>query len=126
MNITDFLQARIDEDKEAAKRAAFGYGQAWTVEDPDPEDDWVCLYAGKQYLFGSEDVDIADHAARFDPARILRECAAKQRTLQRHGGYAGELDCSPCFYDDEAHCRALRELALPYYDHPDYDPAWAL
>jgi len=135
MNITDFLSARIDEDEAAARAATPG---TWSWEPP----------SGRDWPHGDESLvsDVADavlygwgydasgihgadedraHIVRWQPKRALAECEAKRRTLQRHGGCAGEFDCGACFYDDEAHCRALRELALPYADHPAYDPAWS-
>lgn len=61
------------------------------------------------------------HIARWDPARVLAEIAAKRRILALepdgdHGGY-------PDGYSSAKH-EALALLALPYADHPDYREQW--
>jgi hypothetical protein len=112
MTLTEFLLARIAED-EAIARAA--------------------------------------HIAHWDPARgILATCTAKRRLLALHGhvsrdgyGPSGRCDdylgghnegrCSACvaFHAADLDCEqaplpcpTLQLLAMPYADHPDYDPSW--
>jgi hypothetical protein len=65
------------------------------------------------------------HAARHDPARVLREVEAGRRILARHtdcargiGRFAGELR------DGIAVCDELADLLYRWADHPDYQPAW--
>lgn len=68
----------------------------------------------------------------FDPARVLAECEAKRRIVALHDGahecsvyVRGEVDnCAWVERGDS--CSTLRLLALPYADHPDYDPSWAV
>jgi Family of unknown function (DUF6221) len=61
----------------------------------------------------------ADHIALHDPARVLREVAAKRRIV----------DWVECELADDAEQRMLQEiarwLALPYNDRPGYLPEWA-
>lgn len=65
----------------------------------------------------------AEHIARHDPARVLAEVDTKRRivdglaeALDRHADYI-----TGTFTVEDV----LRLLALPYADHPDYQPEWA-
>ncbi len=90
-----------------------------------------------------EDADAA-HIARYDPARVLAEVAAKRRIVELHsnagggmghdppgGDYYGDFPsaCLTCGTPDEYAvswpCTTLRLLALPFADHPDYRSEWA-
>lgn len=51
------------------------------------------------------------------PDRVLAECEAKRRIVDRYSG------CDDCGAGDDP-CDALRFLALPYADHPDYRKEW--
>ncbi len=87
------------------------------------------------------DPSAAGHIARHDPARVLREVAAKRRIMELHQeGLSndfpmgvepaeGDILCMTC--DDRAlkqyyPCPTLRLLALPYADHADYRADWAV
>lgn len=76
-----------------------------------------------------------EHAARHDPARVLAELDAKRRILDLHQmdwrerpergiGEADDPYCVACFGEGYP-CATLRLFALPYADHPDYQPEWA-
>ena len=125
VQLPDFLLARIAEDEEAARRAAFGYGAVWASEADDGED-WSVVHAdGKRDMVGCEDGDVTQHVARHDPARVLAECDAKRRIVVA----AEDYDNHPWggIGDDDGWTAlewALRVLALPYADHPDYDERW--
>jgi hypothetical protein len=67
-------------------------------------------------------------------ARVLAECEAKRRIVERHSqtvecgnvgcqrrGLSG-MHCLTC--DDEWPCPDLRDLAVVYADHPDYRDEW--
>jgi hypothetical protein len=108
-----FLRARLDEDEQAA-RATTG---------------------GKWYSADVLEVNLAaprpdaEHIARHDPARVLAEVNAKRRILDeivpKVESYWGAVNSEwGCEYDDPDGDDVLRLLALPYADHPDYDPAW--
>lgn len=109
MDLVTFLQARLDEDEAAARRAKPG---PWTndggVYAAHPMDEVV------EYVYD----DSADHIARHDPVRVLSDVEAKRRivdlseaTWRTHGG------CDRCVT-----CLTVRLLALPYADHEDYQP----
>lgn len=102
----------------------------------------------------AEALPVFEHIARWDPARVLAEVAAKRQLLEVHkvnveveGPPPAFRDphvryqegrvtywCDECDHDrDYGHisgpdqgCRTLRLLALPYADHKDYDPAWRI
>lgn len=74
-----------------------------------------------------------DHIARHDPARVLREVAAKRAILADIVSAMNGMDLQinsewgvgpmdPADYESVA---LLRLLALPYSDHPDYDQSWS-
>lgn len=115
-----FVTARLDEDEAAAQEAASRpLGPAW--------DDGTRLTA------------VARHIARHDPARVLREIAAKRVILARWefaanqvavgavneaAGYGPADPGWPLRAD--SHELDVRSLAVAWNDHPDYRPEWAL
>ena len=121
-NLDEFLLARIAEDKRIAVTAAAASGGAeWSADELSR---------------GLPQVMAAQHAARFDPARVLAECAAKRRIIlacresrpdlsflgTRPPGMA-DFPLAP--HDQHALAAlTLAVLALPYADHHDYRPAW--
>ena len=136
MEIAEFLLARIAEDEAVAKTA---YGS-----DPSPwvGDGWLRNNRGDHLFFtGDGDTPEADeettrHIARWDPARVLAECEARRQVVQ---GYreAWEMAKQLARAGQEEEAQAVRygrvglesalvALALPYADHPDYDPKWKL
>ena len=70
----------------------------------------------------------AQHFARHDPARVLREVEAKRKRLAEYEAVLEEID------PDEPDDRVLRSTAYAmirydaevYSDHPDYDTAWTV
>lgn len=114
--LADFLRARLDEDEQAA-RAAFS-GQV------DPEDGWGAERAeGYRHTTITPHVGMihepvqADHVVRWNPARVLREVAAKRALMV-------ELDSSGGPETEDAYHVVLRRLAAVYADHPDYREEW--
>lgn len=67
--------------------------------------------------------EVAGHIARHDPARVLAECEAKRRIIERQQLFAGAVDAADLSVLDEL-AGVLRLFALPYADHPDYDETW--
>jgi len=73
----------------------------------------------------------AAHIARWHPARVLAEVDAKRRIVDRldywetAASRAGVAGLSNFERGTRAELLATcRLLALPYADHPDYQPAW--
>ena len=146
--LVDVLLARIAEDESAARAAAAG--GRWRYEDGDSVGAWTLYdehwriadlttyrhdkydYAERMPAFRPPHYVDADangaHIARWDPARVLAECDAKRRIVERLGSYlSSEHDPEPegawKLLDDHAWA-TLYDLALPYADHPDYRDVW--
>jgi hypothetical protein len=145
-SLRDFIAARLDEDFDVATAAGSGRwvheGHGRVGDDSaDDYNDYVIVYDE-----GAPTEAQADHIARHDPARVLREVAAKRRVLARHctpeaddyrAKYGGELGCVGCGDWESGsadivwnveyieNCPELRDLAAPFSDHPDFDPNWS-
>ena len=149
-NVSDlvaFLTARLDEDVAAASAA-------WAPGGPPPlssEPEWLVQRDGDSAFTVYADVMLtlqkpvadmwtqgsADHVARHDPARVLREVDAKrgilERYLQQYGYDLPDGAHDGRDPDERATDEAVKDTLLSivqgaaavYRDHPDYDPAWA-
>jgi hypothetical protein len=155
-DIVAFLTARLDEDEAGALATTpvpipgrWKAARDKNADDDDPlylvqgedEDDPgsedysgnspVIAYSAEWQVEGAANLR---HIARHDPARVLREVAAKRRVLERHtAGWRGSGNpCLGCnfgpqedeFTEDIEECPELRDMASVYADHPDYNPAW--
>ncbi|MFD3748344.1 DUF6221 family protein [Nocardia sp. NPDC058633] len=131
MTIGEFIAARLDEDEETARAAFGGPGDNGVWErDHDPYaaevvfSDWIHIYAE-----GGHSATQAEHIARHDPARELRQAAAVRAVVELHHG---ESWCDICPDPEDRHthspmpCEHLRHLAAIWTDHPDYRAEWAL
>ena len=141
-DLTEFLLARIAEDEAVARAAtpgpwrwdgAFegepGYATEWGHDGPDLVTVAISKRAGIEapadvvLMSWGHDADglsvtrkDGDHIARHNPARVLAECKAKRRIV---------LGSPPMhLHDGPSESWVLRELALPYADHPDYREEW--
>lgn len=134
LSLTDFLLARFAEDEAAAREALRG---------AQPNDRFVAR------LWGDEKPLVVTCS----PERVLAECEAKRRLIALAFEHAATIDGEwGCCHDAEAlktrivkadgpwegdeplpdDCSAadsatpyLLALALPYAQHPDYNPAWS-
>lgn len=104
-DLVQFLRARLDEDDQAARAAAWDEDMAakwragstpyggvqgaprWYVEDA--YEDAVVSRVDPQ---GSEDQGVAQHIARHDPARVLAEVDAKREMLRWHSSPHAVVD----------------------------------
>lgn len=120
MTLIEFLLARIEEDEALAKVADPGpwkssvegrdhFGGDSVIFSQAKDDLYVAVRLVEQEdrVYNHNWVANQDHIARWDPARILVECKTKRCLLT----IANE--------------RVMIWLALPYADHPAYDPAWS-
>lgn len=153
-DLVEFLRERLDEDEEAAMAASSRVpwkmrdheSDYWMITGTDG--------AVVVYDEGVPSEAEAHHIARHDPSRVLADVAAKRAILAEHRparftdttlGLVNVEVCSRChgrldypddWNDEQAEgwryplvqnafpCGTLRALALPFRDHPDFNPAW--
>ncbi|MGY1690788.1 DUF6221 family protein [Geodermatophilus sp. SYSU D01105] len=119
-SLDEFVLARIAEDKRIAAEAAAASGrEEWDVGDA----------SGSPQGAG-------EHVARFDPARVLAECAARRRLvlacresrpdLRFLGSRPQGLADFPLTPTDQHQLAALTLalLAMPYAQHHEYRAEW--
>ena len=149
MTLTEFVTARLDEDEGAAKAATHRAFRNWHVEPwydgnvlkdgrTESADLWDSTGGQHTQGHGALFTVTADHIARHDPARVLREVEAGRNILAEYSRALAAQDrmlASPAgdksvTYEWEngrvcALLNAIRGRAAVWRDHPDYDPAWA-
>lgn len=118
MTLPEFLAARLHEDEATAN--AVGALVEWSFNAKMP-------------------MAVAEHIARQDPARALRDVEAKRAILDRHRRQAqdrwndqrvigeGTPFCGWCSDREEQAdwpCPDVLDLAAVWSDHPGYDPSW--
>lgn len=134
--LAEFLDARLAED-EATALAAEARGRWVAGDEGIYETDGGCIATGPYGCgIGCE----ADHIARHDPSRVLREVEAKRRILSGHvpeafGGNTlptGKVLCLSCatlnrheqWTGRSYPCSTVLALATVWSDHPDYRTEW--
>lgn len=134
-DLVAFLEARLNEDEAAARKAAFGSGE-WDTSGPGyPEAPEVRVVDNvRSDLFETSNVFIAEHIARWDPARVLAEIAAKRRIMEEFDNARENFRNDPAPGAWESTHRAderlrtldlvVRLLAAPYADQEDFDESW--
>ena len=146
MTIVEFLLARIAED-EATARAAWDMRVPQWIPASEADGHWhahTYPHEGTQLVEGSEaactdDMTVEyhdhdaewEHVARFDPARVLDECAAKRRIVAIYPARERWVEDRMICELEPRMARAgwdvppvLYALAAVYSDHPDFDEAW--
>lgn len=115
-DIVEFIRARLDDDERIARAA--GTDQ-WEYREHPADRALVVNAADDEVVVFDEgwpSEDQAQHIARHDPARVLREVALRRSTLDIH------KECG-----DGGHgCLDRAYLAAVWSGHPDYDQAWAI
>lgn len=117
MTLTQFLLARYDEEASVAMdcEVMVPMGYAWRTIS---------------WMHGAN----RTHGRTWTPTRVLAECEGKRRIVKIHPVYSEDIgdgtqhDCPGTWVngidDPDEPCPTLRLLALPYADHPDFNPAW--
>jgi hypothetical protein len=144
-DLTAFITARLDED-EAAARESHHEGQRWLTEEED-----VYRWPDDELVHSADRKADARHIARHDPARALREVAAKRAILGMHHptepysesgftypaaarfcGWCGPGDSWQAEQEPDSFpfalwpCTHARILAAIWSDHADFRPEWAV
>lgn len=131
-NIMEFLQARLDDDERVAL-TAIGEQPAYAVwayegdevfaADVDRAGDTWNVTCDSEGLLPAVEKKDGPHIARHDPARVLRDVAAKRAVIEA-------LMEIPAEHGKDAGFRAIGKsipaMAAVYSDHPDYQKEWAL
>lgn len=150
VTLTEFLLARIAEDERAAQAALESPNVApgpWLAGSTVPHlVDYVVyqpsawpgrlVHACDTDLAGPHRVQVAEHIARWDPARVLAEGEAKRRIVELHRHYESAIQVerasatladpipNTLYAARDALAEMLRLLASVYSEHPDFDPEW--
>lgn len=120
MTIVEFLKARLAEDEAVARAIddkqldsgwSTNYNQFGLANTPPGW--YITPHIGLAY-----EEEGARHIVRHDPARVLREVAAKRAIIS-------DLWSEGTLRYAEDTGEALRALAAVYSDHPDFDLEWA-
>lgn len=112
--LTAFIAARLDEDEAIARAAGDATPPPWHAAGGD------IMSRADGRCAANADGPEAPHIARHDPARVLREVAAKRAMV---------AECvRTCEYEDYGHALAgavIKVMAAAWSDHPDYRQEWA-
>jgi hypothetical protein len=137
--IAAFLAARLDEDEATAKAAP---GNDWRADKDGccvlSESDAVAETSCQAPSWPDERRPAVEHIARHDPARTLREVAAKREILEWHYRSLPPMDAPEgleiCIGEEGDGdtwematpwpCPQIRALAAIWSDNPDYQPEW--
>lgn len=127
MGIVEFLEARIAED-EAVARGVASDGE-WTSGSTYGM--FVSIEARSWTVVSGEwERRDANHIARHDPARILREVAAKRAIIKAYVDADIKAHDTYNFHEDILNGEsngletAVEALAICWSDHPDFNEEW--
>ncbi|TBL44259.1 hypothetical protein EYA84_02115 [Verrucosispora sp. SN26_14.1] len=132
-DLVTWLRAQLDEDERVATAARQAAPGAWVSMYRDVHA--IDSQAGSTSRVLTADTGVlAVHAARQDPARVLRRVTAQRRILDLH---TGAHECSTLVYRqgvpevdafsyvlETEHCTTVLLLAAEYADQPGYQPEW--
>src|SRR5690606_8332982 len=107
--VVGFLLARIAEDERVARESPFD--RAGTAH---PDEIGQPIKAGGRARIATCAVDVMNHIARHDPARVLAECQAKRAIVAQCESGLANGD----FGESTLAEVTLRHLAAVYADHP--------
>lgn len=147
VGLIPFMQARIDEDEETARVTSRDAWREWFVDpwyDGQFQNDGRTMradlggYNGGGLFTGNGALDtvLADHIARQNPARALREVEAKRARLALldeaitetdrllADDDAEKIDQGVAIGRKEAALTAVKHDAAVWAGHPDYRAEW--
>lgn len=115
----EFLEARQVVDEliaGAAIEGAADWQALYTYRDVKDSDGRYVILADSRY----PTIEQAAHIARYNPARILRQCEATRAII----GEFLHLDALGDLSGRSVAENALRQLAMVHADHPDFAEDW--
>jgi len=122
-DLVQWLGAQLDADERIARAATPG---PWK-QDPER----VGFLASAEYWYvvdcsGTPTArENAEHVAKWDPARVLREIEAKRQIIEQHKRYAAERRRMMGGWDPQSDdSPILAALASVYADRPGYLEEW--
>ncbi len=130
--IDEFIEARLREDEEIAGAASPGTWEISELHSGD-KNERVIVYVSREGVWhpvtdqgyegdGGASVQDAEHIARQQPKRVLRQCAALRAILEAAdwiGHDAGDPGASA------AYARPfLKSVASIWSSHPDFREEW--
>ena len=130
MTLTEFVAARLDEEETAARIAELRFPGPWeTAEAGGGLPGAVDLFAAGDEISAAvvRGSYLADYLIRHDPARVLREVAAKRAILAwwQRGDRDPEGPAPSPTYENYRKSlpgyQLLLHLAAVWSDHPDYE-----
>lgn len=161
MTLVEFLRARLDEDEHVASGAIRGpwavatngevyapsYDREVRLSRGRTTTEHVYVTSDSEGISPSVQEEEAEHIARYNPARVLAEVAAKRVILDLHTLTVKKRDDVPSFdpitgernedqfdvrcalcdwvsWNPTSGCATLLVLAAPFCDHPDFDSSW--
>lgn len=133
-----FIEARLAEDESAALAASgttprlqkAGFSAHWHTEPWYDGTGERCVLragvAGDLTSPGGIDLPAGEHAARHDPARVLREVEAKRRLVSQHSPVVDGTQSTWAWFagSESASEGVLKTLAAVWSEHPDYRAEW--
>ncbi|MBF6134318.1 hypothetical protein IU501_15075 [Nocardia otitidiscaviarum] len=131
-DIVRFIRARVDEDEHVAREAADCPGPGWSHA---LYEDYPGVYISKiecedDHFARVDYEEAAEHIARQDPGRVLRQCAMI-RAMMRHAEAArvvddlADYDRGTTAYDGQKIDDVMyRDIAALWSTHPDYREEW--
>lgn len=144
--LVDWLRAQLAADERDALCATFcdpedsasGDFTEWHVDAPNPRWPVAVNVANGTAIVAAGYNGAYEHIARWDPARVLAEVAAKRRILAMHAhvpppGYVpgSGIGCQVCSRDPvggdlqpDGWCSTVRLLALPYAGRDGWREEW--
>ena len=103
-DLSEFVLARVTDDEELARQ----YGDPRRLSSSLT---WTS--------------DVGRPAIEVDPSRIIAECEAKRRVVAAYVEGVANYRIGP--HDEVDRLTfVVRALALPYADHPEYQPEWRI
>lgn len=122
--LADFLTARITEDYDLATKTQGD--QSWDVDPTSKFFGEVVSSDGA--IASSADIDDARHIARWDPARVLGDVAARQSIVDGYRSAGLKLAQEPMSSPERAAMavlgRVCLQLAQPHAEHPEFANRW--